>query len=116
MAAAESLAEAQRQPSRKDRRGGNRHRIEVRSYAERAATDVIGLQAYQRQSKQSRDERRQGRVLELCRPVEGRPCRVLGGEPGVGRHYTFSSSGRPNSPVGRKTSTRIRTAKTETSL
>src|SRR5262249_31713105 len=78
--------------------------------------DVIGLQAHQRQSQQRRDERRQNRVLEIRRPVRGRRRRVLGGEPGGGGHYTFSSSGRPSNPVGRKTSTRMRTAKTETSL
>src|ERR1700751_2889975 len=106
----------QREPTGKDRCGGDRDPIKVRTDAERAAADVVGLDTDQRQGEECRDQRRQDCVLEERGPVEGRPRRIFDGKPGGGRHYTFSSSGRPSRPVGRKTSTRMRTTKTETSL
>ena len=102
--------------ARRRPQSGDRHPIEMRADAERAATDVIGLQAHQRQGEEGGNQRRQNRVLDLRRPVEAGRVGFSAVEPGGGGHYTFSSSGRPSNPVGRKTSTRMRTTKTETSL
>jgi len=90
--------------------------IEMSADSECSAAYVIGLQTHERQGEEGRNQSRQSRVLNLRRPVESRLSRVPGDEPGSRRRHTFSSSGRPSNPVGRRTSTRIRTTKTETSL
>ena len=84
--------------------------------AERAAADVIGLQAYQRQSEKDGNQCCETGVLEEWDPKDRRLGCVVDGEPGGSRHQTFSTSGRPSRPVGQKTRTRMSTTKTETSL
>src|SRR5262249_11196491 len=90
--------------------------VEMGTDAERAAADIVGLQTDQRQSQKHGDESCQQRIFEKCRPSDQRPSGIVDGKPGGGRHQTFSTSGRPSSPVGQKTRTRMRTTKTETSL
>ena len=115
-AAIELRVETQHKAAGKDCRGADRNPIEMRANAERAAADIVGLQADQRQGEKNCHQRRQRSVFEKRRPVDGRTSGFVDGEPGGSRHQTFSTSGRPSRPVGRKTSTRIRTTKTETSL
>jgi hypothetical protein len=64
----ELLEHAQREPSGKYRRAGNCDPIEMGADAERAAADVIGLQAHQRQSEKDRNQSCENGVFEKGAP------------------------------------------------
>ena len=110
------VKQPQHEPAGKYRRAGNGDPIEMGADAERAAADVIGLQALPAAEREARRPMLRDGVLEERQPKRPAARRVVDGEPGGSRHQTFSTSGRPSRPVGQKTRTRTSTTKTETSL
>ena len=88
-----------------------REEIETRRYHQRAGRSRVGIKAQQEQEQAEGDERRDdgafGRGQEFRRAE--RRIRSRG-------FQTFSTSGRPRMPVGRKISTTMRIEKAATSL
>jgi len=58
----------------------------MRANAERAAADVIGLQADQRQGEEGGDQRRKQSILKKRRPQNRWASGLIDGEPGGSRH------------------------------
>ena len=114
--AIEPVQQAHSQPAGEHDRACQCDPVEMGADAERAAADVVGLQADDGQRKKHRDDCGEQSVLGERDPEDRRVGDFVDGEPGGSRHQTFSTSGRPSRPVGQKTSTNTSTTKTETSL
>ena len=89
----------------KDRGDADRDPGEARADDDALGAEIDRLEADERQRQHQRDEGR--RAPHPCERAARGPHQ---------RHHTFSTSGRPKSPVGRKMSTRTSTPNTETSL
>ena len=100
-----------------DEHGGHdgRERAEARGEDQRAGRSLVGANADQEHEQAERDQSRERGLLH-----RGGKCGRLAGLV-VAQHarplpHTFSTSGRPKMPVGRKMSTMMRTQKAATSL
>jgi hypothetical protein len=104
------LHEVEEKPPAEDGSDCDRRDIKARDDGQ-CSVDLFRLKSDQRYCK---DERHPGGQRGI--PEQADPGDLSDQSPRLARHHTFSTSGRPSNPVGRKMRTRTSTMKTATSL